>query len=463
MTLEFRQKIKLQQNLQMTPELQQAIKILQFSHFELESFLNDQLASNPVLEDAAEMLDEKPVFEHASKREKGSEGNTFEDRNFSSSRDSAFSVKRSFFEGESNYEEFSTKEESLKDSLIHQISSYRLTEREGQIAFLLIDGVDENGYLLVDEALLEGDSFSHKTFEKVLSFLQKCEPLGVCARSLSECLMIQAKSLFPEDKLLYLLIERHLEDFASGKHKKVAQNLKISFDLLLEKLELILTLDAKPGRSFSSFQPSYITPDLYVHKSYQGWEVSLEKIRNENLSINHFYQKLNSSSKKAEEKTYLKVKMKEAKWLLKSLEQRRVTLIKVMKAILKRQEDFFLYGKEHLKPLILKEIAEETNLHESTISRVTSNKFVYTDRGTFELRSFFNSRVKSSEGSSLSSSVARLMIKKIVEEEDKTKPFSDSKIKDLLKEKGVDIARRTVAKYREQLSFLPSSRRTRYH
>lgn len=470
MSIDLQQKIKISQNLIITPELQQSIKILQLSKLELEDFLQDQLTENPILEDKDE---EEAVQEELSNTEEKT--NTTEketylyedlpiykkntDRDFSHLENSYTKSQNDY-----NYEEVVSKKINLKDHLLDQISFLKLKNEEKKRIFFLLDSLNDSGFLENSEETLNDGKYSKDELLKALKILQQLDPPGVGARSFEESLLIQLELRKEKTELLETLIRNHLKDLAKKNYKSICKKLKITLMTLQKNLSIISSLKAQPAEDYTQEFPQYITPDIYLEKIDSNWSISLEKIRHGNLGINSYYASLVSSTKgKKEEKQFLRGKIKEAKWLIRSLEQREKTLLRVVNAILEKQPLFFSDGKEHLKPMILKEIAEATNLHESTISRITNNKYIQTKHGLFELRSFFNSSLNSSKGSPVSSSVVKILLTQMIKEEDTKKPLSDLKLQEKLKEKGIDIARRTVTKYREQLGFLSSNRRIRYH
>jgi len=471
MSIDIQQKIKLNQNLIITPQLQQAIKILQFSKIELENFLEEKLIENPVLEEKDEYQEEKffqeteePIFvSHKKKEEESSyrELNQYKkkDKEFSYLKKNDLSSQEKF-----NYEDIAHEQVKLKDHLLQQLCFLELTPREKKHIIFLIYSLDNSGYLKNPDELFDESDFQKEDLQKALFYLKKLDPPGVGACSLEESLLLQLEAKNQKTILLETLIKNYLEDLAKKNYSYICKILNLSFSSLQKNLAILRDLNTHPAQKFIQDTAEYITPDIYLTQNSQNWIISLEKINHGNLCVNAYYESLvNKKKAKKDEKKFLKEKIKDAKWLIQSLEQREKTILKVVKSILEKQLSFFNNGKKYLKPMILKEIAEATGLHESTISRITNNKYIQTKHGLFELRSFFNSSLNSSQGSPVSSSVVKLLLSQMITEEDKTKPLSDTKIQEKLKEKGIDIARRTVTKYREQLGFLSSSRRIRYH
>jgi RNA polymerase sigma-54 factor len=470
MNIDIQQKIKINHTLIITPQLQQAIKILQLSKIELENFLEEQLIENPLLEEKYEFHEEEFTEEESSatpfERYRQEEDtytelkkNKKQDKEFSYSKNTDLSSQPKF-----NYEEIIREQIKLKDHLLEQLCFLPLTPRERKHLTFLIYSLDDFGYLKnIDETFKES-GYEKEELQKALCYLKQLDPPGVGSSSLEESLLLQLEVKDQKTNLLEILIKNHLEDLAKKNYSHICKLLNISFSTLQKNLEILTGLNSHPAQNFNQEITEYITPDIYLTQDGQNWVISLEKIRHGNLGINSYYASLVTSRKgKKDEKQFLRGKIKEAKWLIHSLEQREKTILRVVNSILEKQMSFFRDGKKHLKPMILKEIAEATGLHESTISRITNNKYIQTKHGLFELRSFFNSSLNSSKGSPVSSSVVKLLLSQMIKEEDKTKPLSDTKIQEKLNEKGIDIARRTVTKYREQLGFLSSSRRIRYH
>ncbi len=471
MSIDIQQKIKINQTLIITPQLQQAIKILQLSKIELENFLEEQLIKNPILEEKDEFHEEKEFSEEenfvTSFERYREEKDIYADLKKDTKKDKEFSYSKNFdlsSQPKFNYEEIAREQVRLKDHILEQLCFLSLTPREKKHLTFLIYSLDDFGFIKNLDEIFNESGYEKEEMQKALFYLKQLDPPGVGASCLEESLLLQLEAKDQKTILLETLIKNHLEDLAKKNYSAICKLLNIPFSTLQKSLEILTGLNSYPAQNFNQEITEYITPDIYLTQNGQNWIISLEKIRHGNLGINSYYANLVSNSKgKKNDKQFLKGKIKEAKWLIHSLEQREKTILRVVNSILEKQISFFNDGKKYLKPMILKEIAEATGLHESTISRITNNKYIQTKHGLFELRSFFNSSLNSSRGSPVSSSVVKLLLSQMIKEEDKTKPLSDTKIQEKLKEKGIDIARRTVTKYREQLGFLSSSRRIRYH
>ena len=297
--------------------------------------------------------------------------------------------------------------------------------------------------------------------EDVLSTVQAFDPVGVCSRDLGECLMIQARHLGLEDDLLTEIVTNHLNHLENKNYKAICRALKVRFEEVVAVVNVIKGLEPRPGRKFSEEEPQYITPDIYVYKSEGDFIIVLNDDGMPKLRVNPFYKKAISKGETVSDTTkeYLQDKLRSAAWLIRSIHQRQKTIYKVMESILKFQKDFFDRGITHLKPMVLRDVAEDISMHESTISRVTTNKYAYTPQGIFELKYFFNSSIKRVHGEAIASASVQEKIKKLIESEDSRKPYSDSKMAEMLKNENINIARRTVAKYREMLGVLSSNKR----
>lgn len=497
MGLEIKQSVKMVQQLVMTPQLQQAIKLLQLSRLELTETINQELMENPMLEqeeenrldrpkdapDAVEQLQataEAPVTEVADVAEQEKLADDFDWDGYLSEYSSGPSGdERVVYEEREapSYDNMLSKPPSLDEHLLWQLHMAELDEWEVLLGALIIGNLDGDGYLKADaseviaaareqngQPLPEGEPLPPSkeelaAFEKVLGVIQQLDPLGVGARSLQECLKIQAVAIYPGHDLVHDILDHHLEDLEYRRYKNITKKLSVTMDEVAEALEVIRHLDPKPGRTVSDEEPRYITPDLYLEKVDGEWVITLNEDGLPRLKVNNFYKQAIAEEGESEAKEYVRNKLRSALWLIRSIHQRQRTLYKVMESILKFQMDFFNKGVAYLKPLVLRDVAEDVSMHESTISRVTTSKYVHSPRGVFELKYFFNSGIKTAEGGSIASEAVKERIKQLVGEEPAHKPLSDQAIADILKREGLDIARRTVAKYREMLGILPSSRR----
>ena len=474
MAFDIKQTVKLSQQLLMTPQLQQAIKLLQLSRIELEQFVQQQLSENPVLEeiqkdDPIKETEESQIIdkqmEKASILDKMDGKGEYDWESFSRYKESLPTSSSKYREEAPNYENILSSSKTLNDYLLSQIGELDFSEEENKIACLIIGNIDERGYLRqpLEEIISEG--FDRDLVEGVLDTIQRLEPSGVGARDLKECLMIQIRNSKLKNGIIEKIVENHLHDLETKNYPNIAKALKIDLNTVIENIQTISSLEPIPGRQFSSDSVQYIIPDIYIFKLKDEWVLALNDEGLPRLSINTDYQKVFSDSKKtlnSGDKEYLQEKLKSASWLIKSLDQRQKTIYRVTEAILKKQQDFFEKGVQYLKPMILKDVADDLDLHESTISRVTTNKYVHTPFGIFELKYFFSTSVATSNGEGISSESVKNMISSFIKEENPAKPLSDQTIVEMLEEKGVQLARRTVAKYREQLGIAPSGKRKKY-
>ena len=437
--------LKLSQSLKLTPLLQQSIKLLHASQSELNQLIEDYLNDNIFLE-----LEER------------AETNSVGQTNFNSSKETSF-------KNDYSYELFDTeiKNQTLKEYLIENLSIFSFSDRDQIIFLILIDSINDDGYLIEPlEKIIKAIPFEPKAelkeLENILTLIQNSSSPGIGARNLSECLSLQLKIVNGNKKLINIAIKitnEFLNLLGNKNYSVLKNNLNCNDKELNEATKLIKSLNPKPGLVFQRIQPQdFIKADTKVEKSDNNWEVSLIEDNFLKLKINEDYQDI---MKKESDKFNKEAKDKhqEAKWLIKSLRERSITIIRVSRAIMKKQSEFLEKGNLFLKPLILKNIAEELDLHESTISRVTTNKFISTPHGIFELKYFFGASIKSKNGQELSSRAILFRIKELIKNEDSTNPLSDEKITHLLRDEGIQIARRTVAKYRIALKVLPSSQR----
>ncbi|MDQ5767430.1 RNA polymerase factor sigma-54 [Thiothrix subterranea] len=481
--------LKLGQTLSMTPQLQQAIRLLQLSSLELQNEIQQALEENPLLQLAEDTDDSRPEpeIELAPPADSSSDSkpdNTTtvdapddaspfdqdipDELHMDAEWEDVYDTRSSNSDGAGDNSGFlenqgDTADSGLQEHLLWQIRMSNLTSIDKQIATVIISSLDDAGYLCDPlEDILE--SFDQDLLidlddiEVVLKFIQQLDPLGVGARNLRECLLIQLAHL-PESRLLFKarhLVEKHLDLMERRDYKEISKRLKIEQGELEEILLLLRSLQPRPGSAYSATAADYIVPDAYVRKIKGDWVVSLNAQVTPNLQVNQYYADMLGQVKNERDSTYFKSNLQQARWLIRSVESRNSTLLGVAKAIVERQSAFMQYGEQAMKPLILRDIAEELEMHESTISRVTTNKYLYTPRGIFEFKYFFSSQVDTDTGSSCSSTAIRAMLKKLINEENQGSPLSDNQLTALLNQQGINVARRTVAKYREAMS-IPSS------
>ncbi|HDQ40266.1 MAG TPA: RNA polymerase sigma-54 factor [Desulfonatronum sp.] len=474
MALELRQQLKLTQQLVMTPQLQQAIKLLQLSRLELVESIRQELLENPVLEEVGEKVEDAQV----GKEESLSSEDRFQVLNLDERRQPAdaewqdylgefSSVSRQMHgrdleipeEGMSLEARLAGKP-SLIGHLSWQLRLSQLSDDRLAIAEIILGNLDSVGYLresLENIAQIAGASLEES--EAVLRIVQKLDPLGIAARSPQECLLIQMEVLGLDDPILHSLVQDHLEDLEKRRYKPLAKKFRISMEKFKGYLEAIQQLDPLPGKSFGADEPQYTSPDVFVFQHGEEFIVVLNEEDIPQLMINDVYAK-DIAMHRGEARDYIQEKVRSAHWLMKSLYQRQRTLYKVAESIVRFQREFFLHGVTHLKPMILKDVALDINMHESTVSRITTNKYMSTPHGIHELKFFFNSALGMDDGSETGSESVKAEIKKLISEEDPKRPLSDELIAQLLKKSlGVNIARRTVAKYRMALNIESSSRR----
>ena len=472
----------------MTPQLQQAIKLLQLSRVELQENINNELLENPVLE--TDFQEEARSSTEIDKEIEKSLSSTQIETSTGPEVKSGETVDRDAGQGEweafvENYNQYSyspgagavrygdddmptldqtlASSESLADHLDWQLSVTQFTPNEEQAAERIIGNINEDGYLNgeVLPGIASDLGMDLDEVEAVLEVIQEFDPLGVGARDIRECLLIQARHYFPRDDLVRDLITDHLENLEKQNVSAILKALDIDMNDLTAARDLIRhNLDPRPGRGFGSVKAQYITPDVYIHRDGDEYIVTLNEDGMPKLRVSSFYEsRIRQGDVKSEEKQFIRDKFRSAVWLIRSIHQRQNTIRKVTESIAKFQREFLDQGVGNLRPLILKDVADDIGMHESTISRVTTNKYVHTPQGIFELKYFFNSRISSSSGADLASESVKQRIKQLISKEAPQKPLSDQKICDLLKDEGLEIARRTVAKYREMLGILPSSKR----
>jgi RNA polymerase sigma-54 factor len=489
MPIEMKQQLRLSQQLVMTPQLQQAIKLLQLSRLELCDIVRTEMNENPVLEDVAETAQEQPRQESEVQREENSlsgETETAAPQSAESREDAAevggetsavnqidwenyldaYSMAgrppsmRAQSEELPSIEATLTRRSSLYDHLEWQLRLANFEEDEERVGLMIIGNLDPDGYLKEPSLaeIAQDAAVPFDVAEAVLRRIQEFDPVGVGARSLSECLLIQAKHIGADDEIVVRMLTDHIHHLEKKNYAAIAKDLRQPLDEVYEAAKAIMALDPRPGRAYTDEEPLYITPDVYVHKLGDKYFVVPNDDGLPKLKISSFYRTALHGSPQARE--YIQDKLRSAQWLIRSIQQRQRTIIKVTESIIKFQREFFDKGIGHLKPLILRDVADDISMHESTISRVTTNKYVHTPQGIFELKFFFNSGISRTNGDEIASESVKDKIRQIIGGEDGQHPLSDQAIVEKLKaDHGIDIARRTVAKYREQLGVLSSSKR----
>jgi RNA polymerase sigma-54 factor len=497
--------LKLGQHLTMTPQLQQAIRLLQLSALELNTEVQEALESNMMLEvddgaepeaeeyfaapangssvsDVPESAAQEAAAEEATleadEPEAGAASDIPEDLPVDSQWEDIYDGLTTHTsaagrgDGESvEYEKFRTVEESLHEHLLWQVNLLNLSETDRAIAITIIDAINGDGYLesSIDEmreALAKNleVAVENDEIEAVLKQIQALDPAGVGARDLCECLLLQLKQL-PADTQWLKEAERvcreHLDALAGRDYAQLMRRLKLADEELLAVIHLIQSMNPRPGAVYSDVQLGYIVPDVYVKKFKGKWRVELNLDAIPQVRVNPRYASMIRRADNSPENSALKAHLQEARWFIKSLQSRSETLLRVATAIVERQQAFLEHGDEAMKPLVLHDIADSLSMHESTISRVTTRKYMHTPRGIYELKYFFSSHVSTSLGGEASSTAIRAVIKKLISAENARKPLSDSKIASLLSSQGINVARRTVAKYREAMAIPPSNERKR--
>ncbi|MBA6223673.1 MULTISPECIES: RNA polymerase factor sigma-54 [unclassified Colwellia] len=491
--------LRIGQQLTMTPQLQQAIKLLQLSTLDLQLEIQEALESNPLLEvdethdnnsestpDHLEAGYSVTVGENSAASSDGSEDSTPsideissseglaktdipEELNSDSTWDDNFSAGVSsggVGHASEDYTYQGETKDSLQDHLIWQMELTPFTDTDRTIAIAIIEAIDEAGYLTVSaEEILESvgiDGVELDEIEVVLKRINVFDPIGVAARSIPECLRIQLNQFAKDTPWLAeskIAVSEYIDLLGNRDYRQLMRKLRLKEEQLREVIRLIQSLDPRPGDSVIKSEEQYVIPDVSVEKKNGRWTVELNPDTAPKLSVNQQYAAMSRSMKSSTDNQFIRSNLQEAKWFIKSLESRNETLLKVSNCIVQRQQGFFEHGPESMRPMVLNDIAEAVDMHESTISRVTTQKYMHTPRGIFELKYFFSSHVSTENGGECSSTAIRELIKKLVAAEVPAKPLSDSKMADILAEQGIQVARRTIAKYRESLSIPPSNQR----
>jgi len=469
MKMGFELNLQQSQKLMITPELRTAIQILQFNNVELSEYIRNELESNPFLE-----LDEKKYDINTD----GGKNDDFRDEKIHLDEDDWKIVLDKYddisyrtnnsFKGElkQTFESYMSKKISLKDHMIFQLGLNTSSKKERRIGEFIIGNLDRKGYLKMDTREISIQlSETITDVEKVLKMLQGFDPLGICARNLSECLSIQLKERGIKDEYSYLIVNNYLDEIAQNKIQKIAKKLNISILRVQSICDIIKMLEPKPSRGFNveSDNIRYIVPDITIERRGNDYLVFVNDSSIPPIKISEYYTNMSKKTEDKEASKFLSEKLNSSNWLINSIEQRKMTLMKVVESIVKFQKNFFDYGSEGLVPLVLKDVADDISVHESTVSRATNGKYVQTPSGLYELKYFFSSGInKKMSDENVSSTTVKDKIKKIIEGENPQKPLSDQKIVKLLLDEDIHVSRRTVAKYRDDMQILSSTLRRRY-
>ncbi len=487
MAFELKQSLKLSQQLIMTPQLQQAIKLLQLSRLEMVDMINQEMEENPLLEEisGSEEIAEEGLAENDTLRtlkteeiksvdhaiEVTGEGDGREDFDWNNYLEDYGPMGVTYQRADeecASWDNLLTRTLSLSDHLMWQLKFLPLTEAEMRVGEQIVGNLDQNGYLqaTVEEISVQ-EHVEINVVESVLKQVQSFDPPGIAARDLMECLLIQARLLGEANLLVEKIIRDHLRDLETKNYTRIAKKLKVTIDDVLQAVMVISNMDPKPGSIYQEEKVQTVIPDVFVYKSGDECKIILNDDGMPRLRISNFYKEIMAGvdgGKDAETgKKYIKDRVQSATWLIKSIQQRQKTIYRVAESIINYQRNFFDKGINYLRPLVLRDIALDVEMHESTISRVVTNKYMQTPAGLFELKYFFSSGIsKNDGGENIASKSVKEEIKKVIGEEDHKSPLSDSEIVELLASSGINIARRTVAKYREMMHILPSSRRKKY-
>ncbi len=457
MIQELKQELKLTQKLVLTPQLQQAIKLLQLTRLELVEHINQELVENPVLEEVGEDADtesadsalDQLIMDDAYSGYDGADSST----GFTDSDE-----KQHFIEN------VCLEKTSLMDHLIWQLKMSSLCNGDAEIGAIIAGNLNDDGYLTSTvEEIADKMKCDLASVEKVLSRIQLFDPVGVASRNLSECLLIQARHFGVDTPTVRAILENHLRELEKKNYAGIAKKLGVPVAEVIKAVEIITDFDPRPGRLFVDYEPQYIIPDVYVHKIGDEYTISLNDNGLPRLRISSFYRSMLTGAREVPvaTKDFIKDRIKSATWLIKSIHQRQRTLYRVATSIVNHQKDFMDKGVGSMRPMVLREVAEDVGVHESTVSRVTNGKYMHTPRGVFELKYFFTGKICAQNGEERSVESVKERIKEIIALEDGKKPVSDQKIALALRREGLTVARRTVAKYREMLGILSSSSRKR--
>ena len=471
MALQLKQSLTLAQQLIMTPQLQQAIKLLQLSRLELLETVHTELETTPVLEETqSEGGEEEKGFEAEEQQEPKLADVDVQEKmredldweHYLSEYNKGWAESPYEPKDAPSFEAVTSSKTSLHSHLMWQLNMSRADDLQKEIGLHIIGNLDDDGYLKISvDEICQVTGRTEGEVLETLDFIQNFDPVGVAARDTRECLLIQAKFQNLAGSLIERIILDHMDKLENKRYDLLAKVLSVPIEEVLQSIEVITGFEPKPGRKYTDEETVYISPDIYVFKVGDEYEIALNEDGLPKLKINSYYKDILNSRGSLEDgtKQYIQDKLKSAAWLIKSIHQRQRTIYRVTASIVKFQRDFLDFGITHLKPLVLRDVAEDIQMHESTISRVTTNKYVHTPQGVYELKYFFNSAIQCVDGESVSSETVKEHIKNLVKSENRGRPFSDQEIAEMLKGQNIDVARRTVAKYREALGILPSRKR----
>jgi RNA polymerase sigma-54 factor len=457
----------------MTPQLQQAIKLLQLSRLELLETLSQELETNPLLDEQANWDggdEEKEILEPLAKQENTTKEVSVQEKfeadmdweSYVSEYNNSWAETPYDAREIPSFENTTSQKTNLYSHLTWQLNMNHFDEIQREIGVHIIGNLDEDGYLKTSvEELAEITGHSLEKVQETLKLIQSFDPIGIAARDTRECLLLQIKFQSLGGTLIEKIILDHMDALENKQYDRIAKCLSVSKEEIFSAVNLITGFEPKPGRLYTDDETIYISPDIYVFKVGDDYEIVLNEDGMPKLRINHYYREIlnNKGSVGEGTKQYIQEKLKSAAWLIKSIHQRQRTIYRVTEAIVHFQRDFFDQGITHLKPLVLRDVAEYIQMHESTVSRVTTNKYVHTPQGLYELKYFFNSAIDGLNGESIASESVKEHLKNIIKSENKAKPYSDQEVADLLRKHQINVARRTVAKYRESLGILPSRKR----
>ncbi len=481
MEMNIRQGLSQRQELRqvMTPQLQQAIKLLQYNQLDLIDHIQNELVENPALEEIAEARVEadkgrrereleqqgRDTNNDLSEQQNGSaENETDWQKILDGYSSQAFSrgARGSIYDDLPPIENTLSTSQSLGEHLEWQLQMQSCTDAERRCAAVMLRNLDERGYLALelDKVAAAADAELDDA-EGAQMIIQQLDPIGCASRGLAEVLVVQAKHVFAQDPFIVQIITDHLQDFECRNYQGVARAMELELEDVIEYHKMLQQLEPWPGRGYADADPQYITPDVYLFKVGDEWQIVLNEDGMPKLRISGYYRKVLAGAGTKEDRQYVKDKLDSADFLIKSIHKRQVTIRKVMSCILRRQRDFFEKGVDHLRPMILRDVADEIEVHESTVSRVTTNKYVQCPQGILELKYFFNAGLQTATGDDMAAVAVKARIKALIEAENPKKPLSDQALALELKKGGIRCARRTVAKYREAMGILSSSKRKR--